>query len=237
MSDTERVLGVLDEAKSELAIMKEEVAGELRVAAFPSIAAALLPHTIKHLSQAYPHLTVVLEEMEPADGLAALGSWQADVAIIDDLCPLRGGKKHGVERIPLAEDVLVVLLPHQHPLADKPSLHITDLRNERWAADSTSSIYGEFVVNVCRRSGSEPRLNARCKSFEMVGAMVASGCAVSVVPGLRMIHGMPGVKVVKVRPEVRRKISVAYRRGERNDPAVRVLVEQLLLSAAELVAV
>jgi len=233
VSYTGRVLGVLDEAISELATMKEQVTGELRIAAFPSIAAAILPHTVQTLSRSYPHLTVVLEEMEPAEGLAALGSWQADVAIIDDLSLMLGGKRHGLERVPLAEDVLVALLPHDHPLADRPSLQIADLRNELWAAESTSSIYGEFVVALCRRAGFEPKLNAKCRSFEMVNAMVASGCAVSVVPGLRMTRDMLRVKAVKVRPEVRRKISIAYRKEARNHPAVRVLVEQLVLSAAE----
>jgi len=38
---TERMLLVLDEAKSDLAQIKREVAGVIRVAAFPTVAAAL----------------------------------------------------------------------------------------------------------------------------------------------------------------------------------------------------
>jgi DNA-binding transcriptional LysR family regulator len=173
--------------------------------------------------------------MEPSDGLAALCSWQADVAIIDDLSLLLGAKRHAVDRVPLAEDVLVALLPSRHALAGRPSLQVSDLRDEPWAIDSTASVYGDFVLNLCRRAGFEPQLRGKCKSFEMVAALVKAGCAVSVVPGLRTINDMRGVAVVKFKPEVRRKISLAYRKGERSHPAVRVFVEQLLSSAAEIV--
>lgn len=229
----ERVLTVLDEAKSRIAAMKQEVMGELRVAAFPSIAAALLPHAIQRLGHTHPHLSVVIEEMEPADGLGALGAWQVDVAVVDDLSMRLGGKKQAVDQVPLAEDRLVALLPSGHPLAAKASILVGDLREEGWAIDSTSSLYGDFVLDLCRRAGFEPKVNARCRSFDMVGAMVASGCSVSVVAGLRLVRRVEGVAAVRIRPEVRRRISVAYRRGESQHPAVRAFVAQLVNSASE----
>ncbi len=228
----ERLLTVLYEAKSDIAEIKKEIAGELRVAAFPSIGAALLPQAVKALRARHPRLAIVLDEMEPADGLAALGSWQVDVALIDDLSLLFLGKQHHVEQVPLTEDSLCVIVPAGHALAKRPSLSIGDLKAEGWALDSTSSTYGDFVIGLCRRAGYEPILNAKCRSFDMVFAMVASGCSISLVPRLRLVHSVQGVSVVKLRPEVSRKISVAYRRGEHRHPAVKVFVEQLVTSAA-----
>src|SRR5438046_2830274 len=65
VAHTERIMVVLDEAKSELAQLRREIAGELRVAAFPSIASAVMPETIKELRSVFPRLDIVLEEMEP----------------------------------------------------------------------------------------------------------------------------------------------------------------------------
>ena len=45
----ERVIAVLEAAKTELAELKQAVTGELRVAAFSSVAAALIPQTMKAL--------------------------------------------------------------------------------------------------------------------------------------------------------------------------------------------
>jgi DNA-binding transcriptional LysR family regulator len=232
VAHAERILTVLDEAKSDLAEIKREIAGVLRVAAFPTVAAALLPHAIQQLRASYPLLEIVFNELEPADGLAALGSWNADVAFIDNLTTLLGDKHRHVDQVPLIDDVLYVLLPAGHRLAQRQSLAVGDLENERWALDSAVSCYGEFIVNLCRRAGYEPQVNAQCRGFEVVKAMVATGCSISVIPGLRLGQGLAGFSAVRLRPEARRKIAIAFRHGERNHPAVKVFVEQMARTAA-----
>ncbi len=232
VTHAERILIVLDEAKSDLAEIKMEMTGILRVAAFPTVAAALLPHAIKELQGKYPYLEIVFSELEPADALAALGSWNADIAFIDNLTSMLDSRHKNIEQISLIEDVLYVLLPIGHRLADRQTLTVSDLKNERWAVDSAVSFYGEFIRNLCRRAGYEPKVNAECQGFEVVRAMVASGCSISVIPGLRLVHDLSGVSAVKLLPEARRKISIAYRYGERNHPAIKVFVEQILRTAA-----
>src|SRR5439155_24353149 len=126
-----------------------------------------------------------IEEIAPSDGLAALGSWRPDVALVDDIStPVLG--KENVDFAPLTDDVVHVLVGATHELRARRSVTIADLKHESWALDSTSSAFGEFIINLCRRSGYEPRLNAKCRSFEVAAAMVASGCSISVAPGLRL---------------------------------------------------
>ena len=57
--------------------------------------------------------------------------------------------------------------------------------------------------------------------------MVSEGRSVSVVAGLRLRHTMPGISAVKLRPEVKRRISVAYRKGEREHPAIQIFLRAL----------
>ncbi|CAM3528922.1 LysR family transcriptional regulator [Paracidovorax anthurii] len=230
----ERLLVVLDEAKSELALLRREVAGELRVAAFPSIASAILPETIKALRASTPRLRLAVEEMEPVDGLAALGSWRADIALIDHLSLQMDRRHGGFGLVPLAEDSLHVLLPDTHPLAGRASLTVADLRHESWAMDAAASSFGEFVRDLCRKAGFEPRMDVRAQGFEVVSAMVSAGCAVTVVPGLRLIRPVPGTRAVRLRPDGGRRISVAFRRGERAHPAVTVFIDAIVRVAARL---
>jgi DNA-binding transcriptional LysR family regulator len=232
VAHAERILVVLDEARADLAQIQREIAGVLRVAAFPTVAAALLPHAIQQLRSRYPRLEIVFHELEPAEGLAALGSWNADLAFVDNLTSLPGARHKTVDQVPLIEDLLHVLLPLKHRLAQRRTLTLADLKDERWALDSAVSFYGEYIVNLCRRAGYEPQVNAQCRGFEVVRAMVASGCSISMIPGLRLVHALPGVRAIPLRPEARRKIAIAFRHGERNHPAVKVFVEQVLRSAA-----
>ena len=228
VTHAERVMVVLDEARSELAELRREIVGELRVAAFPSIASLVLPDAVKRLRLAYPRLEIGLEELEPIDAVAALRAWRTDIALIDDLSIETGKDRENIELVPLAEDVLYVAVATDHPLSKKRSLGVVDLRHETWAMESTWSTFGGFVIELCRRAGFEPRINAKCRGSEMVEAMVASGCSVSVAPGLRVLRAPAGVAWIKLKPEVRRKIYVAYRRGERNHPTIKVFVEEIV---------
>jgi DNA-binding transcriptional LysR family regulator len=222
-----QVIAVLDSARSALAEIRGEVAGEVRIAAFPSAAAVLLPRTINALRAAHPRLEPVLIELEPAEGLAALGAWQADLALVDDLATASAAQD-GITRVALADDTLVALLPARHALAGRASVSVADLVGESWAMDSTSSSYTQFIIGLCRRAGFEPRVNAHCRSFEMVAAFVAAGCSISVIPGLRRTQAPPGVVMVDLRPRVRRQISIAFRSGERRHPAIQAVVSGLV---------
>lgn len=234
VAHAERLMVVMDEARSEMAELRREIAGELRVAAFPSIASVVLPDTVKALRRAFPRMEIAIDELEAIDGVTALRSWRTDVALIDDLSLVAGDNREHVTTVPLAEDVWYVTVSTDHPLSKKPSLNLLDLKDEIWAIESRGGPLGSIVAELCRRAGFEPRTNAKCRGSEMVEAMVASGCSVSVAPGLRMLRSPRGVAWVKLKPEVRRKIYVAYRRGERNHPMVKVFVDEIVRTAGRL---
>lgn len=225
VAHAERVLTVLDEAASELAQLRQEIGGTLRVAAFATAAAALLPEVIQALRSAHPHLQITLMEMEPSEGLAALGSWSADLAIVDDLTARLARAERTVERVPLIDDRLHVVMARGHRLAKKDGIGIAELKDEEWALDSATSFYGEYVLELCRAAGYAPLVNAECRGSEIIASMVAAGCSISIIPGLRLKQLPKSLRAVPLRPEVKRRISVAFRSGERAHPAIKAFVE------------
>lgn len=227
-----RVIGILEEAKTDLAELKKTVAGELRVAAFPSVAAALIPPTIRAMSARFPDLVTMFEELEPTDSLAALRAWQTDVAIVDDLTTSAGLSEAHVETLHLLDDQLHVLLPPDHRLAGEPYVTLPDLAGERWALDTTSATYSDVIVGACRAAGFDPIINGRCNSFEVVRAMVEAGCSVSINPGLRGRDYIGRLSLKEIRPAITRRILVAFRSGERRNPAVAGFVAELQSIAA-----
>ena len=226
----EQVMTVLGSARAALAAIRGEIAGEVRIAAFPSAAAAWLPAAINALRQAQPQLEPVVFELEPDEALAALGSWQADVALVDDLSPA-AGVHAGIVRAALAEDSLVALLPAAHALAGRDSITVHELAGDAWAMDSSSSAYAHYIAALCRRAGFEPRVSVHARSFELVAAFVAAGSAVSVVPGLRRAQAPAGTAMVELRPRVRRSISVAHRAGDGQHPAIQAVIAELAAGA------
>ena len=223
----ERILVELESARAEIAELKTVISGELRVVAFPSVAAALIPKVMHELSRLHPHLTVLFEEMEPAEGLAALRSWQTDVAIIDDLNIPPGLLDPNIETIPLIEDVFNVMVSRDHHLAERPTVKLQELREERWAIDTASVTYTRMLADACQAVGFNPNIIARCKSFEVTIALIREGYGISMLPGLRASHDLEDVWVCKVVPEIRRKISLAFRKGEKRSPALKAFLSQM----------
>lgn len=227
----ERILMELAAARAELAELKSEVSGELRVAAFPSIAAAFFPKVVYELLGVHPQLTIQFDEMEPAEGLAALRSWQTDVAIIDDINAPVEMLDSNIETISLTEDVFNVMVSKNHRLGGQTTVELEELRDERWAIDTASETYNKMLADACHNAGFRPNIVARCRSFEITIALIRQGYGISMLPGLRASNDLDDVWVCKMVPEIRRRISLAFRRGEGRSPALKAFVTQITASA------
>ena len=142
VAHVEKLTAVLEEAKTDVAEMKSVVAGELRVAAFPSVASMMIPRAIHALERQNPHLTVIFDELEPIDGVAALRSWQVDIALIDDLTLEGVLPDAGIETHGLGTDELLVMLPKSHRFANRKSLPLGELRDEALGSRHARDLLG-----------------------------------------------------------------------------------------------
>lgn len=229
----ERIIMEIEAAKTDLAEMKKIIAGEIRLAAFPSVAAVLVPPTIVSLKTKHPQLVVKFEELEPTESLDGLRAWQIDAALIDDINIPAGDLDLNFETVPVIEDVFHVMLAKSHPLARRASLPLKELRDEQWVIDTASpaSAYTNMITGQCRKAGFEPMIAAHCHGFEVAQALTKAGCAVSIIPGLRASHIAGGIAVRKLQPEIRRKIALATRKGEQRQPGLKALVEEIRAAA------
>jgi DNA-binding transcriptional LysR family regulator len=230
----ERVFAELETAKADIQKLENLVAGDIRIAAFPSVAAAIMPSAIRDLKRQHPLLNIGFDEMEPEESLSALRTWQTDIAIIDDLNVLAGALDPGIETVPLAEDVFLVMMGREHPLAEKPDVTLNELRDESWVIDTASSNYTSMITQACQGSGFDPRIVARCKGFEVSVALIREHCGISILPGLRASRDLTDVEVRPLKPEIRRRISLAFRKGQSHSPLIRAVVRACHQRAAEL---
>ncbi|QOJ89535.1 MULTISPECIES: LysR family transcriptional regulator [Pseudomonas] len=222
-----RIFEELDSARADMAELKKVVAGELRVSAFPTVAAALIPKAIQTLRVTHPRLQIFFEEMEPEDSMNALRSWQTDIALIDDLNVPVGLLDPSIEITPFIEDVYNILISSAHRLAGRSSVSWKDLEHENWVIDTASTTYPRMITEACQRAGYNPKIIARCKGFEITRELVKEGCAIAILPGLRARADMQGTYICRLEPEIRRNISMAFRKGEKKSPILKVFKECL----------
>jgi DNA-binding transcriptional LysR family regulator len=95
---------------------------------------------------------------------------------------------------------MLVALPAEHGLADKPALSLADLREQDWVQTSATSPCARHVVRLCLAAGFEPKVTFESDDYETVQGLVAAGVGVALIPHLALTHVHPGIVVRSLAP-------------------------------------
>ncbi len=177
----------------QLAEFATEEHRKLRIGAFPSALATLVPAAVARLVSRMPHLDVGLREgplVELAEGVRS-GELHAAVCFQDATAPRR--EHEGTRRHELFDEPMMLALPPRHRLARRKSLSLDDLRDESWTAPSRDGL----VARACRDAGFEPRITIETSDPLAIGAVVRAGLAVTLTPQL-LAGQLQGVRILAV---------------------------------------
>src|SRR3954453_16058337 len=78
---TEVILSRLADAEAELEAIAGLRSGRLRLAAFPSAGATLVPLAIAHFRERHPDIELTVKQLEPEDSLPLLKMGELDIAL------------------------------------------------------------------------------------------------------------------------------------------------------------
>lgn len=210
----ERVLATVDEAEAALAAHRDTVTGRLNVAAFATACRALLPHALHRLAGEHPQLSTGLLEVNPHEGLEALHRGHVDLAVLDDWPEVALRYPPGVTHVELGWDVADLIVPSGHRLGDATTM--ARCRDERWITAKAGDICHEWLVRVL--PGVQPDFHVG--EFETELTLIAAGLGVAIIPRLARPALPEGVRVVRVTPEPRRRVVVAWREASAARPAI-----------------
>ena len=204
---TDTLLARLDAAEADLAALRDQIAGRVALAAFPSAAASLVPAAWAALADSAPQVRLDLTEMEPEESLPAVLRGETDVAVAHEYDLLPRPLDPLFERRELLDDPVVLAIPADYP-ADGPV--------------PLATLAGQPFM---------PRVIARASDFQVLLSLVAAGAGVTLVPGLASRWLPPGVRLVPPAEPVTRRVFTVSRRGGDRKPAVRVVLDALSTAA------
>ncbi len=206
-------------------------AGVVRLVAFPSSSATLVPRALAELRTRHPGLTVTFDEAEPPESLARLRAGTCDLAVAfaypgaglgrgeDDLAGLVS--RH------LLDDPTLVALPAGHPRADDEHLDLADLAGETWIA-GCPRCRGHLLAAASAR-GFEPAITYATDDYVAVLSLVAAGLGVALLPGLvrPTAERHPGVVVRPAAGTSARSVAAVTTPDLLRVPAVAATIEAL----------
>ena len=178
----EAILARRAEAEAELEAIAGLRGGRLRLAAFESAAASLMPLAIASFRAAHPGVELSLIMAEPEDSEPLLKSGELDLALGFD-SRIRA-EVDGVARQHLLSDPMFLVLPADHTLARKRSLRLADLADDPWIAGATNCECNRLISRACAAAGFEPRIAFETDDYTAMQGFVAAGVGVSLIAEL-----------------------------------------------------
>jgi DNA-binding transcriptional LysR family regulator len=234
VTHTDALLARLDAAESDLAALRDQVAGRVALAAFPSAAATIVAAAWTALAHAAPKVQLDLTEMEPDESLPAVLRGATDVAVAHEYDLLPRPLDPLFERRELARDPVLLAVPASSPLAGPVDLD--SLAGQPFLAPRPSTSCAEMIQRACARAGFVPRVVARASDFAVLLSLVAAGAGLTLVPELAARNLPAGVRLLPPAEPVTRQIFTVSRRGGDRKPAVRVVLDTLTEAAQDLPA-
>ena len=181
----------------------------LRIGAFPSALATLVPATIARLQHAQPELEMSAEQGTTEELIAGVREGTLHIALCfqDAAEPRR--EHDDTRRHDLLDEPMVAAIGPQHRLAGRTRIRVSDLAGDTWTAATRDGLIHRACVSV----GFEPRIAYLTGDPLAIRAIVAAGLAVTLTPQLlvgqlqgiatpRLIGGRVSRSVYAVTPSV-----------------------------------
>jgi DNA-binding transcriptional LysR family regulator len=223
------ILARLADAEAELEAIAGLRGGRLRLVAFPSAGATLAPRAVAAFRERHPAVDITLIPGEPDEGLAALKAGETDIALLVET-GFETCYDQALERTPIMEDPMYVVLPSGHPLAERRRLRLEDLRDESWimGAPTTTCPDSEVLLRACQGARFEPRIAFNSDDYLAIQGFVAAGMGVALIPDLALLAVRDDVVVrsLRTRPPVRHIVAGTLAGGYCS-PAKQAMLEIL----------
>jgi DNA-binding transcriptional LysR family regulator len=216
----QEILGRLDAAEAELAAHIGLRCEQVRVAAFGSALAVLVPEAGAALTDQRPGAAISVTQAGPEEAVRMLRVGQADIALVFRyaVTPGAGQPADRNGQIPddgdlghtlVLDEPVFLLTPEAAgpPPGIMPSL--AALADRPWVVGCP--LCEDVLIRLARRAGFAPKITARAADYVAAQALVAAGLGATVVPGLvlRAVR-LPGIGAAELAGVRRQVFAVSY---------------------------
>jgi DNA-binding transcriptional LysR family regulator len=213
---TEAILQRLELAESHLLTSVSEPVGTVRLAIFQSAALALIPRTLARLRE-HEGLRVTVTQREPETALLETFARDFDLVVAEQYPGHAAPWHHELDRDALVQDTIRLAVPIEWDGIGS----LADAAAVPWVAEPHGAASRHYAEQACRQAGFDPDVRYETADLQVHVALIASGNAVALMPGL-MWQGRPhpSVRLIDLPGDPRRTVFTAARRSTTDRPSV-----------------
>ncbi|MDR2257032.1 MAG: LysR family transcriptional regulator [Arthrobacter sp.] len=209
----------LELARTEVAAVRGEVAGVLRVASFQTLLLDVVPRTVQALAGEHPALRVDLVHREVLPAIEGLLAHDFDLIVGEEFPGAPAAVIEGTHR----EDFLLDPLRLAVAREEAPALdgaRLAELAGHRWVLDPARSPMGQWARSHCRAAGFEPVPGFEVTDPLLQVQLARTGLSPAFLPGLVGAEHLQGVSLLELPGRPHRRLYSLARTASVEAPAV-----------------
>jgi DNA-binding transcriptional LysR family regulator len=148
MPEVERVFSAVSEIRSRAVGMARGQLGELSIAAIPALTGDWLAHATLIFRRLHPRVALQVVSVQSKAVLERVLGHEADIGLLHGPVATTG-----LHATTLAENVVVAVLHHQHPLAHRGAISVKDLGNFELISLGHGNAPGDLIASAFREAG------------------------------------------------------------------------------------
>jgi len=202
--------------------------GLVRLGFVSTAALRIVPWIAQIVQEKASGIRLSLNELASVEQLSQLKSGEIDVGVLREIT-----SSQGLEIVPLVSEPLLVAVPNSHPLKDRDSVELQQLKSEQFIMfpRTNASHLNDHIIRLCHRTGFTPNVIEHAFQFTTILGLVSSNAGIAIVPESVRAITLPNVTFVKIQdPKAYSQIFLARRSGDRSSPSAKHLVGLLLES-------
>jgi DNA-binding transcriptional LysR family regulator len=218
---------------TELAALGEGAAGTVRLGAFVSAAASIVPPALARLRSSNPGVHVTLRQLETSQSYHLLVRGDLDLAVTFDYDRAPQPAPDGIVRRKIRTDPVMAILPASHPLANHQDIDLADLAPDTWINTPVDTAQPGSGLPAVGRDGHAHRLGFEGDDFRTVVNLVAAGLGVALLPQLALLDAPERVVGRPIRDGTTERRIYLARLNSRNAPAAVTALERYIYESAQ----
>lgn len=215
LQHVERVFRELDEARQELADLAGTEQGQI---ALSVIVPQVLPELLGAFQTLHPHISFRLFHQHALQAVQQqLERGEVDVCLTSPPLEQEGiDWQEGIGWVPLLSEEIYLVVPLNHPLAERESIHLSDVAHDPFISLRAGDSLRELTDRFCRQAGFTPSIVFEGDEIETLRGLVGAGLGVFLCPRL-MVRSAAQRAPLPVRvlpitaPRCQRVIGLAWR--------------------------
>lgn len=184
------VLQQIDRMQGELGDYGKGLKGHIRLLCNTSALSEHLPEVLSTFLTQHPGISIDLEERPSNEIIDAVRNQTCDIGIASDTENLEGQ-----ETFPFRSDPLVLIVPHQHPLAQHSCSCLAEILDYPFVGLAEGSALYQHIAQHARHQGKQLNYRIRLRSLETVCRMVGLGIGIAIVPQAVALRCTPSARI------------------------------------------